>query len=71
MKHRKGIRRSVWLPTLMILYLIGMTAYFAPSLIAGGEITRLVVVTIVELIIILLLFLFLRKKEQRDQQNDQ
>lgn len=55
----------------MLLYLIGMTAYFAPSLIAGGEITRLVVVTIVELIIILLLFLFLRKMEKRDQQNDQ
>lgn len=61
----KKIRRSVWLPTLLAIYLIAMLCWFAPSLIAQGEITRLIVVSLIEIAIIVVLFLFLREREQR------
>lgn len=66
-KHSK-IRRSVWMPCLLLIYLAGMTTWFAPQLIANGEIARLVTVVVSELIIIALLRMFLVKRE-RQQDN--
>ncbi len=63
----KRIPRSTWLPTLLLLYLTAMTCWFAPALIRGGEIIRLVVVVVAELAIIGLLYLFLKKREQQNR----
>lgn len=60
------IPRSTWLPTLLLLYLTAMTCRFAPALIRGGEIIRLVVVVTAELAIIALLYFFLKKREQQN-----
>lgn len=65
---KKKINRSTWLPALLLIYLFGMTLWFAPSLIAGGEIARLIIVFVTELIIIIILRKFLQKRER--QQNN-
>ena len=52
---RKKIRRSVWMPCLLFAYLAAMTAFFAPRLIAEGEIVRLIVVFVSEVASIILL----------------
>ena len=64
-RGRKKIPRSVWMPALLLVYLFGMTAWFAPSLIAQGEVVRLVVVFVSELIIIAVLRWFLVKRENQ------
>jgi len=56
------------MPALLLVYLFGMTAWFAPSLIANGETTRLFVVFLSEIFIIVLLRVFLIKRER--QQGD-
>lgn len=61
------IPRSVWLPTLLLMYLAAMTCWFAPALIRGGEVTRLIVVVVAELAIIALLYFFLKKREQQNR----
>lgn len=62
----KRIPRSTWLPTLLLIYLTGMTCWFATSLIKGGETVRLIVVVLAELVIIALLYFFLKKKEKQN-----
>lgn len=64
-RNGKKVPRSVWMPCLLLIYLFGMTAWFAPSLIANGEIVRLVVVFVTELAIIIALRIFLKKRESR------
>lgn len=68
-RKRSKIPKSVWMPTLLLIYLFGMTAWFAPSLIAGGEIVRLIVVFFTEIFIIVLLRIFLKKRENQKQDN--
>lgn len=58
--------RSVWLPTLLLLYLLAMTGWFGAELIRNGETTRLIIVFVVELIVIGLLYFFLKKRERRE-----
>lgn len=53
------------MPTLLLIYLVGMTTWFAPQLIANGEIARLITVVLTEIVIIGLLFFFLRKIEKK------
>lgn len=65
---RKKIKKSVWLPTLLLLYLAGMTIWFAPSLIEQGEIARLVIVTLIELAIIFTLRYLLRRREEKEKE---
>lgn len=65
--RKQRIKRSVWLPTLLLFYLFGMTLWFAPTLIENGEIVRLVLVFIAEIGVIVLLRLFLIKKEQQEK----
>ena len=67
-RKRNKLRKSVWMPCLLLIYLAGMTTWFAPQLIANGETARLVTVFISEIVIILLLRMFLVKRER--QQND-
>lgn len=66
--RKPKLKRSVWLPTLLLIYLLGMTAYYAPSLIQAGEIARLITVFIVECAVILILHIFLKKREAREKQ---
>ena len=63
--NRKKLRKSVWMPVLLTIYLLGMTAWFAPSLIANGETARLIIVFIIEALIIVLLRIFLVKRERQ------
>ncbi len=61
---KKKVPRSVWMPALLLIYLFGMTLWFAPQLIANGEIARLVIVFCSEILIIVLLRFFLLKREK-------
>lgn len=63
---KRKIRRSVWMPALLFIYLFGMTAWFAPTLIANGEMLRLIIVFVSEVAIILLLRVFLIKRERQE-----
>ena len=62
---RKRIPRSVWLATLLLCYLAGMSIYFGGDLIRNGEALRLIVVSLIELALIAALYFFLKKKESR------
>ena len=64
---KRKIRRSVWMPALLFIYLFGMTAWFAPTLIANGEMLRLIIVFVSEVAIILLLRVFLIKRERQEK----
>lgn len=64
---RKRVPRSVWMPALLLIYLFGMTLWFAPKLIEDGETARLIIVFCSEILIIVLLRLFLIKKERQDR----
>lgn len=65
--RKPKIKKSVWMPCLLLVYLVGMTIGFAPSLIERGETVRLVTVFLSEIFIIVLLRIFLVKRE--NQQN--
>ncbi len=51
-----------WLPGLLLIYLIGMTAWFGADLVRNGETLRLIVVFILELLVIFILRIFLKKR---------
>lgn len=70
-EHRKKLKKSVWLPTLLLVYLFGMTIWYAPSLINQGETIRLIVVFSIELAIIIVLRILLRKRELKAEQEEQ
>lgn len=70
MQKKPKLKRSVWLPTLLFIYLLAMTAWFAPELINKGETVRLVVVFAVETAVILTLHWFLRRREANDEKNN-
>lgn len=53
------------MPCLLLVYLFGMTMWFAPSLIANGETARLITVFVSEVLIIALLRVFLLKREKQ------
>lgn len=65
-EKRKKIPRSVWMPCLLLIYLFGMTAWFAPSLIANHEISRLIIVFVSDIAIIVALRIFLKKRENAE-----
>lgn len=67
-RNKKKLRRSVWMPILLLIYLAVMTTWFAPRLIAEGETARLIVVVLSELAIIYALRVFLVKKERQDKE---
>lgn len=52
------------MPALLLIYLAGMTLWFAPQLIANGETPRLIIVCASEIFIIVLLRFFLLKREK-------
>lgn len=56
------------MPSLLLIYLFGMTLWFAPALIEKGEIVRLILVFVSEVAIIALLRVFLVKREKQQQQ---
>ena len=64
--NKRKIPKSVWMPCLLLIYLFGMTAWFAPALIANGEIARLIVVFMSDIAIIVVLRIFLKKRERQN-----
>lgn len=69
-RNKKKLRRSVWMPILLLIYLAVMTTWFAPRLIDEGETVRLIVVVLSELAIIYALRVFLVKKERQDKEKE-
>lgn len=61
------MKKSVWVPILLAIYLIAMALWFGPRLIREGETLRLILVVIVEAIIIILVRLFLLRKERNQK----
>lgn len=64
---KKKIRRSQWLPALLLLYFAAMACFYGPGMISNGETLRFTVISVVELGVLYLLYLFLRKKEKREK----
>lgn len=62
----RKIKKSIWLPVVLLIYFICMTAMFAQELISSGQQTRLYTVVGVETVVILALFFSLRKKERME-----
>ena len=60
----RKIKKSVWLPILLLIYFFVMTYMYAPELIRTGQVTRLVTVAIIELAVLVTLHFFLKKREQ-------
>lgn len=61
------MKKSVWVPILLAIYLIAMAAWFGPELLRNGETFRFVTVCVVEVIIIILVRLFLVRKERNQK----
>lgn len=64
---KKKIRRSQWLPAVLLLYFAAMACFYGPDMISNGEVIRFTVISAVELGVLYLLYLFLRKKEEREK----
>ena len=65
--NNKKLRKSIWLPGLLFIYLLAMTIIFGADLIRGGEWMRLISVSIIELAMIIVLHILLKKQEERKQ----
>ncbi len=65
--NNKKLRKSIWLPGLLFIYLLAMTIIFGADLIRGGEWMRLVSVSLIELAMIVVLHILLKKQEERKQ----
>lgn len=65
--NSKRLRKSIWVPGLLFIYLLAMTLIFGADLIRGGEWMRLVSVSVIELAIIAVLHILLKKQEERKQ----
>lgn len=65
--NNKKLRKSIWVPGLLFIYLLAMTIIFGGDLIRGGEWMRLVSVSLIELAMIVVLHILLKKQEERKQ----
>lgn len=65
--NNKKLRKSIWVPGLLFIYLLAMTLIFGADLIRGGEWMRLVSVSVIELAMIVVLHILLKKQEERKQ----
>ena len=65
--NNKKLRKSIWLPGLLFIYLLAMTLIFGADLIRGGEWMRLISVSVIELAMIIVLHILLKKQEERKQ----
>ena len=65
--NNKKLRKSIWLPGLLFIYLLAMTLIFGTDLILGGEWMRLICVSVIELALIAALHILLKKREEREQ----
>lgn len=65
MNNRRKIKKSVWLPTLLSIYFLGMAIYFGPGLIRAGELTRFIIVSVIEIAIIIAVHFFYRHRERQ------
>lgn len=65
--NNKKLRKSIWLPGLLFIYLLAMTLIFGADLIRGGEWMRLISVSVIEMAMIIVLHILLKKQEERKQ----
>lgn len=65
--NNKKLRKSIWVPGLLFIYLLAMTIIFGADLIRGGEWMRLISVSVIELAMIIVLHILLKKQEERKQ----
>lgn len=65
--NNKKLRKSIWLPGLLFIYLLAMTLILGTDLIRGGEWMRLICVSVIELSLISALHILLKKREEREQ----
>ena len=60
------IKKSIWLPSVILIYFTAMTLIFGVELIKSGEILRFTATVVAEIAVIIALFYFLRKKEKNE-----
>lgn len=65
--NNKKLRKSIWLPGLLFIYLLAITLIFGADLIRGDEWMRLISVSVIELAMIIVLHILLKKQEERKQ----
>lgn len=63
--NRRQIKKSTWLPLLILIYFIVMAAIYGPQMIEDGDILKFCLISIAELAMIWLLHIFLKKKSER------
>lgn len=56
--------KYIWLPALLTVYFIFMTAYFGMDLLRSGETTRFWVTVLAEVAVLTALVFFLKKREK-------
>lgn len=61
---KEKLRKSDWLPALILVYFIIMMCVFGPDLLAKGEYLTFGLTAAAELVILVLLRIFLRKREK-------
>lgn len=64
MKRHRRLRRSIWLPPLLLLYFLIMSVYFGRDWIQSGRTLQFSLMCVAELIVITLLWFFLRRRER-------
>lgn len=63
MRKRK-FKKSIWLPTVLGIYLAAMSCYFGPRLIAEGRASKFWISVAFEVVLITGLYFALRRKEK-------
>lgn len=66
-KGKGKLRKSVWLPLLLLIYFLVMAVYFGRDLITGGRTPEFIGICAGELAAIILLAIFLRKRERKEK----
>lgn len=64
------IKKSIWLPTVLLIYFAFMAIYFGKDLLLTGHSTQFYLISGAEILAIVLLFIFLRKKEKYREERE-
>ncbi len=64
MNRRGKLPKYIWLPSLLAIYFIVMMIVYVPELYRKGEISRILIVSSVEILVIGLTYVFYKKREK-------
>lgn len=64
------IRKSIYLPLILLIYFAFMAIYFGQDLIKSGKNIQFYITCGAELIVIVALYFFLRKKEKLKEERE-